>query len=310
MLTIVRVAVSITATSCVMFSATYRRLPFGIERQAARRRPAGDRNRAVGGERAVGGRLEDLHVVAGAAADVDRVSGRTERHADEAVRDADRLLERPGVQVDEMQRARVEVAAGHDGEQAAVRAHHHPERTIVDLDVRAGRRQRLAVRHQDAAIVLHADDDAMSDGQCGCTDPHGHHHYSNEQAGKMSRRHVSSWRGGAKGAQPATSMKRVRDNDATMTQPRRNDAVNFGRVHHAHAPRRLSNGQPHSSDAPGTGRRRAEIRHRRRITRGGLGGSRPELAGIQPAGPGGGPRRANAVARAGQVPRHLLVEPR
>src|SRR5262249_54777075 len=38
-----------------------------------------------------------------------------------------------------------------------VRAEHHAERAIVDLDVRAGRRQQLAGGHDDPAVALDAD---------------------------------------------------------------------------------------------------------------------------------------------------------
>ena len=88
-----------------MFSATYKWLPF-----ASSVKPLGAAPPEIGivpsaANDAVGGRLEDLHVVAGAAADVDRVSARIERDPDEAVRDADRLLERARVQVDDVQRS-------------------------------------------------------------------------------------------------------------------------------------------------------------------------------------------------------------
>src|SRR5262249_22598168 len=113
---------------------------------------------------------EDLHVVAGTAADVDGVAGRIERDADEAVGDRDRLFQRPGRDVDDVKRTRGKVAAGDDGEKSAVRADHHAERAIVRFNMRAGRSQRLSVRYENVAALLHTDH-TMTYGKDRRSDP-------------------------------------------------------------------------------------------------------------------------------------------
>ena len=45
----------------------------------------------------------------------------------------------------------------------AIRAEHHAQRPIVHFDVRASRREQLAVRHDDAAVSLHANLDVVPD---------------------------------------------------------------------------------------------------------------------------------------------------
>ena len=55
-----------------------------------------------------------------AAADIDGVSPGTEIDADEGVADRDRLLDRVGLQIDDVQRSRIEVAAGNHREQLPV----------------------------------------------------------------------------------------------------------------------------------------------------------------------------------------------
>jgi hypothetical protein len=126
------------------------------ERQAAGSGAARHRDRAGCRERSAWRQREHLDVVARTAADVDLVAGRAENDADEAVRDANRLPRGQGIDVDEMQRSRIEVAPGHDGQQTSIRAEHHAERPIVHLDMRARRRELLAVRHENSAVRLNA----------------------------------------------------------------------------------------------------------------------------------------------------------
>ena len=100
------------------------------------------------------------------------------------------------VEVDDVQRARVEVAAGHHRQQAAVRADHHAQRAVVHLDVGPGRGQRLTGRHQDAAVRLHADGDAMFEGQAGCRDPHRQD--QRRYPPQKTRSHSHGWEGWAR----------------------------------------------------------------------------------------------------------------
>ncbi len=139
-------------------------LASGCEREPARRRIR-DRNRAVGSEQAVRRRGEDLDVVARPAAHVDPVPRRAKRYPHEAVGDRDRLQQCPRIHINDVQRSRVEVAARHDGEQVASRVQHHPEGPIVDLDVLAGRRQRLPGRYQYYSVGLHPYDYEVPAGE-------------------------------------------------------------------------------------------------------------------------------------------------
>ena len=95
---------------------------------------------------------KNLDVVVGPAADVEGIAVRGERDTDETVSDRDRLRHRRRGQVDDVKRARREVAGGGDRRLGAIRADCDAERPIVDLDLRSRRSDRLAIRQQHAAV--------------------------------------------------------------------------------------------------------------------------------------------------------------
>jgi hypothetical protein len=120
-----------------------------------------------GREAAVRGRREDLHLARWSAADVDGVAARTEIDTHEAVADRDRLLERVGRDVDDVQSPRREIASRDGREQLPVRAHDHPQRTIVHFQVGSGWPQRLPRGNRHGAVGLHPDEARGPDGKTG-----------------------------------------------------------------------------------------------------------------------------------------------
>ena len=123
--------------------------------QTARRRRR-DRNARTLSPHPAGASREDFDVVVGAAADVQRLAVGAVRDPDETVADGEGLRHGLRGQIDDVERARREVAGGGDRSLDPIRADGDSERPIVDFDLRAGRHDGLAVRKQDAAVRLDA----------------------------------------------------------------------------------------------------------------------------------------------------------
>ena len=87
---------------------------------------------------------------------VQRLAVGAVRDADETVADGEGLRHGLRGQIDDVERARCEVAGGGDRGLGPIRADGDSQRPIVDFNLRAGRHDCLAVRKQDAAVRLDA----------------------------------------------------------------------------------------------------------------------------------------------------------
>src|SRR5262245_3964121 len=101
---------------------------------------------------------ENLEVIVGTTADVQRIPARGVRDADEAVADREGLCDRLAGEINNVKRAGREVACRRDRGLRSIWTHCNAERSIVDFDLHTRRRNHLTIWKQHAAVRLPSDE--------------------------------------------------------------------------------------------------------------------------------------------------------